>query len=243
MATETSQVISTVADVLTFIAPYSGGSVPSSGSTEFNNRLGWIQTKQEEYARRGFWRRLLRRYPLTIAASSDYTYLPTDFNRPNGLYIFLVDDVDWNEDNNEDDISLTVEFDSDLTVEVGGEDITNTNYAKWRVRYSETISAETDATIWYFRNPPKPTATTDKLLLPGDMIAYGVLSEYYRSINADGSQDDARIEAENRMSSYLAQEVIPPKNELLRFATATTKTDFIYKTKQYFATRSDRTRT
>ena len=218
MATDVSQVILTATDVMNFIAPYSGGSVPSVGSTEYNDRLRWIGVKQEEYARRGFWRRCLRRQSFSILANAETTVLPDSFHKPNGLYIFLVGEVDWMEDDNEDDQLLTVEFDSDID---GG------YFASWMVRYGTPPTENTTATIWYFGNPPKPTAGSDKLVLPGDMIAFGVLSEFYRSINADGSQDDARIEAENRMTSYLSQEVIPPKNEILRMATSNRKKDFL----------------
>lgn len=232
-ATDVSQVILTVDDVLNFIAPYSGGSVPSIGTSEYNNRLRWIQVKQEEYARRGFWRRCLRKGTLTVTADAETTLLPVGFHKPNGLYIFSVDDVDWMEDDNEDEQVLSVEMDNDPA---------SVNFTRWQVRYGTPLDATDTATIWYFANPPKPVAGSDKLLLPGDMIAYGVLSEFYRSINAEGSQDDARVEAENRMNAYLTQEVIPPKNELLHMATANRTTDRLDKARLQYSTRYDRYR-
>lgn len=233
MSTDVSQIIATPNDVMAFIAPYSGGAVPSEGSTEYEDRLRWTQVKQEEYARRGFWRRCLRRESFSITADDETTTLPDSFNKPNGLYIFLVGDVDWMEDDNEDEQILTVEMDNDP----GSDD-----FGSWRVRYKTPVTENTTATIWYFGNPPKPESGTDKLLLHGDMIAYGVLSEFYRSINAEGSQDDARNEAENRLTSYQALEVIPPKNEILRMATSTRKTDFLVKAKQQYAYRTNRYR-
>lgn len=233
MSTDVSQILLTAGDVMSFIAPYSGGSVPSEGSSEYNARLSWIGVKQEEYARRGFWRRCLRRETLSITADAETTTLPVSFHKVNGLYIMLVGDVDWMEDTNEDEQVLTIEMDNDPTSDT---------FTRWQVRYGTPVTETTSSTIWYYGNPPKPTTTADKLLLPGDMIAYGVLSEYYRSINADGSQDDARIEAENRFTSYMAQEVIPPKNEILRMATATRKTDFLVKARSQYAIRPNRYR-
>jgi hypothetical protein len=231
MATDVSQIIATVDDVLLYIAPYSGGAVPSVGSDEYKARLRWIQNKQDEYSRRGFWRRCMRHQEVTLTAADESLLLPLSFQKPNGLYILEVDGDDWMEQNNEYEQVVNVEMINDPT---------DINFTRYQAVFTKPVDATTTAIMWWFASPPKPETGTDLLLLPGDMIAYGALSEYYRSINAEGSQDDARNEAENRMTSYLAQEMIPAKNELLKMSTRKQSTDYLQQGRARFAYRRNR---
>lgn len=196
---------------MNFMSPFAGGSVPNSTDQEYLDWRRWIVNKQEEYARRAFWRRLLKRDVLDIEGES--VVLPDDFNKHNGLYIFAVNGVDWAEENNEAGISLYVEMITDPDDE---------DFGKWQVVFSESVDSA-EATIWYFANPPAPVDPTDKVLLPGDMIGYGALGEYFRTTGAEGSQDKAEEDAENRFTTYISLEMIPPKYELLRFATRGSK--------------------
>jgi hypothetical protein len=229
--------IQTLGDVLDFMAPYCGGSIPSETDSEYADWVRWIQNKQEEYARRAFWRRCLTRETITL--NGETTLLPERFNRPNGLYMLIVDGVDWMDANNEDEQSVFVEMDN--APYTTGTTV-NPNFGKWQMRFLDAPVSKS-ATIWYFSNPPKPVATTDKLLLPGDMIGFAALAEYFRTANQEGSQDKAEQDAENRFQEYLSLEVIPSPNELLKFtdnSKGNTKTDFLVKARDYYRTRTDR---
>lgn len=231
MSTLTNQVVRTLAEVMTFMKPFAGGSVPDSNSDEYLEWRLWIQSRQEEYARRGFWRRLLKSDELTL--SGETAYLPEDFHKHNGLYVLDVDGVDWAEDGNADGMTVFVEMDSDLTT--GSPPVANANFGKWRIRLSESV-ASTTSTIWYFCNPPKPVDATDVLLLPGDLVGYGALIDYYRQANQEGSMDKAEQDAENRFTSYLSLEMIPPKYELLNFAThGSTRVDRLATAKSFYS--------
>jgi len=200
------------------MAPSAGGVIPVADSEEYLQWLLFIQTKYEEASRRGFWRRLLKKSTLTLTADATEVYLPADFQRANGLYILYVDEVDLcDPDRTPDDQGIFAEIDMDIFQADGV--TANAFFGRWRLTFTEAISANQDAPIWYFATPPKPTESTDKVLLPGDMIAFGALSEVFRTTNLEGSQDDARTEYENRLGTYLAMEMIPPRNELLTFAT------------------------
>jgi hypothetical protein len=201
---DTSQVLSTCNDVFNFIAPNAGGSVPSETSKQYANWLRWLAVKQEEFARRGFWRRLLVKDTVTASVGDTTALLPDAFHKANGLYVFQVGDEEWAEEGqNKLNVSMVM----------GG-----TDHGKWQVEFVEALSADIAAPIWYYRNPPVPTAGTDKITLPGDMLAFGLLAEYFRSNGALGSQDDARTEAENRFTSYLNLENIPARYELMTFS-------------------------
>lgn len=204
--TEVQSIVRTLGDVLSFIAPFAGGVVPDVDSAAWNEWVSWAQDKQEEYARRGFWRRCLTYDTISLTADDTVAILPDRFHKPNGLYMFIVDEVDWNETPNSDRQTLFVEMINDITDE---------NFGSWQVRFKDVIVTDVTATIWYFSNPPVPNAVGDILLLPGNMVAYATLAEYYRQANQEGSQDDARGEAENRFQEYLGLEVIPDKSELL----------------------------
>lgn len=208
----------TISDIMTLMAPSAGGAVPDADSEEYAQWLLFIQTKYEEASRRGFWRRLLKKSTLSLTEGDTEAYLPADFQRANGLYILYVDGVDLcDPDREPDDQAIFVEVDTN-PFQVDG--VTpNTNFGKWRVTFTEPVAATQDAPIWYFCVPPKPTADTDKVLLPGDMIAFGALSEVFRTTNLEGSQDDARGEYENRLNTYLAMEMIPGRSEILTFVT------------------------
>lgn len=204
-----NQIVQTLGEVLEFMAPSAGGTVPGSTEEEYTQWVSWIQQKQEEYARRAFWRRTLTR--ATITLDGDTTVLPARFFKPNGLYALEVDGVNYCDP---DAKLVSVEMDNEPFED---DDVTpNANFAKWRMRFEETQD-NVSATIWYFANPPKPTAETDKLILPGDMIGFAALAEHYRTIGQEGSQDKAEADAENRFQEYLALEVLPDPSELISF--------------------------
>lgn len=201
----------TVSDIMTLMAPSAGGAVPDDNSEEKAQWLLFIQTKYEEASRRGFWRRLLKKSTISLTEGDTECLLPVDFQRANGLYIFYVDGVDLcDPDREPDDQGIFAEVETDHT---------SPNFGRWKLTFAEPVAATQTAPIWYFCVPPKPVADSDKLLLPGDMIAFGALSEVFRTTNLEGSQDDARTEYENRLSTYLAMEMIPPRNEILTFVT------------------------
>jgi len=207
----------TISDIMNIMAPSSGGSVPDANSEEYGQWLLFIQMKYEESSRRGFWRRLLKKSTLSLTAGSVEVLLPIDFQRANGLYILFVDGIDLcDPDREADDQGIFAEVISTIG---------DVNFGRWRLTFIKPISKTVAAPIWYFSTPPKPTASTDKLLLPGDMIAFGALSEVFRTTNLEGSQDDARAEFENRLSVYLAMEMIPARNEILKFVTNPRATD------------------
>ena len=215
------------------MAPQAGGSVPDTDSDEYAEWVMWIQNKYEEYARRGFWRRTLTREVITLTAEATTHVLPDRFFKPNGLYMCIVDEVDWNEVGNSDEQTIFVEM-------IGDPD--DEDFGKWQMRFDNAV-VTTDATviIWYFAMPPIPNLSTEKLILPGDMIGFAALSEYFRQANQTGSQDDARDEAENRFAEYMALEVIPDKSELLTSKESQAqRTDRLGIARSYYTTRPRR---
>jgi hypothetical protein len=220
-----SQIISTLGEAMSFMATFAGGQVPSESDDEYAQWIKWIGVKQEEYALRGFWRRLLVSTDITI--DPDGTVLPDNFQKANGIYVLEVDGEDWAEPTTSPKIFVNMEIDS-----------TSANYGKWIIHLLDEEPEDTSATMWYFATPTAPSKTTDLLILPGDMIAYGALSEYFRQTGAEGSQDDARIEAENRLQEYLSLEVIPPRYELITHSTVNTNRLEI--AKDYYRSRTDR---
>jgi hypothetical protein len=233
VSTEIQSAIRTVSEVMSMMAAFAGGSIPSSTDAEYLDWLRWIQQKQEEYARRAFWRRCLTRVTLTL--DGETTLLPDRFHKPNGLYMVVVDGIDWMDPDNEDGQYVFVEMDNAVMTD-DAEPVANTNFGKWQMRFKDAPDSVT-ATVWYFSNPPKPTATTDILLLPGDMVGYAALGEYYRTSGAEGSQDKAESDAEARFQEYLMLEVIPGKNDLMRFERSNTKTDRLAEAKNRYRTR------
>lgn len=209
--TEKQTTVQTLGEVLNFMKPFAGGSVPAEGSTDYNEWVAWIQNKQEEYARRASWRRCLTRETLSISDGDETVVLPDRFHRPNGLYMFIVDNdqgvgVDWNEYGNSAGQTIFIEMINDPN---------DANFGKWQARFGNEVEEDATAIIWYFSQPPVPNASTDKLLLPGDMIGFAALAEYFRKANQEGSQDKAEEDAENRFQEYLSLEVIPDKSDLL----------------------------
>ncbi len=208
---EKTQVIETLGDVLSFMAPSLGGAVPESTSEEYIDWVRSIQVKQEEASRRGFWRRLLTKDTLSLREGDVDAYLPVRFQRANGLYILYVDGVDLADPDREaDSQGIFCEVDNDPESEAFGE---------WMITFSTPIATDQEAPIWYFATPPTPSDSTDKVLLPGDMLAYGAMAEVFRHTNLEGSQDSATIEYENRLSTYLAMEEIPERYRLLNFSS------------------------
>lgn len=211
MSESVSQVIDTLADVLTFIAPSAGGTVPSVDSEEYAQWVLFTQVKYEEASRRGFWRRLLTREDLVLTEGVTEVLLPIRFQRANSLYICYVDGVDLGDPDREPD-------EQDIFAEVVN-DPDDADFGRWKLTFSTAVAETQTAPFWYFATPPKPVDATDKILLPGDMVAFGAMSEIFRTTNLAGSQDDARQEFENRLSTYLAMEAIPERNKILRFVT------------------------
>jgi hypothetical protein len=205
MSVNSNQTLKTLSDVLLFMSSFAGGSVPDATDQEYVDWVRWVGMKQEEYALRAFWRRCLTRVSITL--DGETTLLPDRFHKHNGIYVLEVDGVDWAEHNNSDGQEILVEMDGDPL---------SANFGKWQVRFSEEVD-NVSAVLWYFANPPRPTLSADIVLLPGDMIGYAALGEYFRTTGAEGSQDKAESDAENRFQEYLSLEMIPPKYELLSF--------------------------
>ena len=107
---EAQSVIRTLGDVLGFMAPFAGGSVPDAESTEYAEWVLWVQTKQEEYAKRGFWRRCLTLDTIALTEDDETAVLPDRFHKPNGLFMFIVGDVDWNDVPNSDKQTIFIEM-------------------------------------------------------------------------------------------------------------------------------------
>lgn len=220
---------------MSFMAPNAGGAVPDVNSEEYTQWRMAIQVKYEEAARRGFWRRLLKKDILPLREGDEFVVLPSDFQRANALYIFYVGGEDLADP---DRISTDSNPQSVFAQQITDPD--DEDFGNWQLNFHKPIEADEDAVIWYWALPPKPVDPSDKLLLPGDMIAFGALSEIFRSTNLEGSQDDARNEYENRMSGYLALEMIPPRNELITFSTNPKRIDRTSQARARWATRPRR---
>lgn len=232
MSSNVTNMFETVADVMNLMAPFAGGTVPTSTSTDYANWLRWIQEKYEESSRRGFWRRLLTKDTVSITANATTALLPVRFQRANSMYSFIVGEVDLADPDREaDDQQIFTFLENDPT---------SVNFGRWRIDFKTAIATATTATIWYFATPPKPTSDTDKLLLPADMIAFGALIEHFRKASLPGSQDDSRIEYENRLNAYLAMEMIPGKHEILKFSTNPRTLDRLGVAKTRFSIREER---
>jgi hypothetical protein len=235
--TEAQSTIQTLDQVLSMMSPFAGGSRPGSDTQEYADWVRWIGQKQEEYARRGFWRRCLTREAITLTPGFT-TVLPARFHKPNGLFMLIVDEVDWNEPDNEAEQYIFIEMDNAVTT--GTPAVANPNFGKWQMRFENEILVSTSAVIWYFSNPPTPVALTDKLLLPGDMVAYAALQEYYRTTGSEGSEDKAEQLAENRFAEYNALEVLPDKKDLLVHTQGGNRVDRLQKAKDFYRNRPGR---
>jgi hypothetical protein len=139
---------------------------------------------------------------VTITKDEDTISLPDNFHKVNGLYLLEVNGEDWAQPNNKAGQRLYVYLDHAT--------------ATWKCRFLGFTPTETvdDATLWYFYNPPLPVNETDPIYLDGEMIGFYALKEYFRKARQPGSQDDARIEYENRLQELLALEVLPSRQEL-----------------------------
>lgn len=202
MSTKARGVITTLAEVMSFMAPYAGSSIPAATDIEYANWRRWIQLGQQDAANRGFWRRLLIPTTVTITKGEDTISLPENFHKVNGLYLLEVNGVDWAQANNEAGQRLYVYLDPQT--------------ATWKCKFLGFTPTETvdDATLWYFYNPPLPMEEEDPIYLDGEMIGFYALKEYFRKARQPGSQDDARIEYENRLQELLSLEVLPSRQEL-----------------------------
>lgn len=237
MSTEVIQVLGTLGEVMSFMAPNHGGTVPNEDSEEYTQWRTAIQLKQEEASRRGFWRRLLTKDTLFLREGDETVTLPIRFQRANALYIFAYTDsdgnqVDWADPDREPDGQ------SIITQMIN--DPEDSEYGYWQVIFNTPIETDMEITLWYFASPPKPVESTDQVLLPGDMIAFGAMSEVFRISNLSGSQDDARNEYENRLSNYLTLEMIPARNEILKFVTNPRRIDRTRLARAQYAVRPNR---
>lgn len=206
MSENARSVLTTVEDVMNFMAPYAGGSVPAEGDTDYQDWLRWIQLGQQDAANRGFWRRLLTKTDLVIGADDETTDLPDNFYKINGIYALFVGDEDWSRSNNESGVKIFVEM--------------NPTTAVWRIRWlPEAPTSDATGKLWYFFNPPKVEEADDVLFLDGEMVGFYALKEYFRKLKQLGSMDDARIEYENRLKEHLSFEMLPSQQELLSFAS------------------------
>lgn len=211
------QVLSTVNEIMSFIAPNAGGSVPEVDSEEYAQWLLAIQVKYEEASKRGWWRRLLQKDDtLSVSAGDEFVVLPEQFQRANALYIFALGGAEGEDLADPDRIINTDSQTIFLQQILDPED---EDYGLWQANFKFPIEEDQDIILWYFATPPVPTSGEDRVVLPGDMVAFGAMSEIFRSTNLEGSQDDARIEYENRITNYLSIEMIPPRNELIVFST------------------------
>lgn len=195
--------ITTLGDCLLALSPYIGGSVPANTTSDYANLVRWIIAAQEDAAKRAQWSRLLTKADITLTAGDEEVALPLDFHKRTGIYIFSVGGVDWSEYDNTDKQTLTC--------------LQDQTTGAWKVRFGTAITADATATLWYFFNPPIPVEETDPIFLDGDMIVFGALKEHFRKARQPGSQDDARIEYENRLREQLMLDNMPSKQELLGF--------------------------
>lgn len=219
-----NQVISTLGDALESMSRFAGGSVPPTNDVAYASWVSWIAEGQEDASQRGFWNRLLIPTNITITKDVDYVTLPSNFQKKNGLYLLIVDGVDWAQHNNPDGQKLFVNLNPDT--------------AQWQVNFiGFTPTVTTTAKLWYFYQPPTPTEETDALYLDGKMIVFYALTEYFRQSGELGSLDDARSEYNNRFSELLGLEVIPSPQELLSWQSYETHLNVPSKETRFYSGR------
>lgn len=202
MSEQKSEVLETLGDILNAMAAFAGGSIPADNTTQYDQWIRWVQLAQWDAVRRGFWARLLTSTTVNITAGDDEIELPDDFCKRNGIYVLNVGEEDWASNGNS----------SKQRIMVTKDPVT----AKWICKcIGYTPTETTTGTLWYFFNPPVPTETGDLIYLDGEMIMFGALKEYFRQSRQAGSQDDARIEYENRLMENLNLENLPTPQELM----------------------------
>lgn len=206
MSTIKSDVIENLGDVLAAMAVFAGGSIPASTTPGYAQWVRWIQLSHYDIAKRGFWSRCLVKASLSIVANQDYATLPADFFKKNGIYVLNVGGEDWNSPSNASAQRLMV--------------VKNPTTGAWIVKFiGYTPDTSVTADLWYFYNPPVPVELTDKLWFDGEMVMFGALKEYFRQSRQPGSQDDARIEYENRFSESLNLEMLPSPQDLISWTS------------------------
>lgn len=214
MSSSQRQVLLTLEDVMNWMAPYAGGSVPdeTDDPENYNFWVRAIQLGQQDVANRYFLRRFLIPETITITKDEDEIDLPDGFNKINGIYLLDVGGINWAGPNNEDGQRLWVYMDP--------------TDATWKCKFIGFTPTETvtDAVLWYFYNPPVPTGLDDPLYVDGEMLGYYALKEYHRKQGEFGSMDDARIEYENRVENFTDLEVLPSPQELISW-----KNVYLYK--------------
>jgi len=228
MAINTRSALTTVENVMEFIASYAGGIVPPTNDDEHTQWILWIALGQQDAANRGFWRRLLTSVDLEIKENEATADLPDNFHKINGIYSLTVDEINWAQPNNTAGVKLFVEIDPDT--------------AAWRVRFYPTPTSDYTGLLWYYFNPPKPVSKNDILYLDGEMIGFYALTEYFRKLKQMGSQDDARIEYQNRFNELLNLEMIPSPQELVSFVSYDAFRNVGRKDTQYYPGRRGRSR-
>lgn len=206
-----ADIINTLGDAMIAMSAYAGGSVPASTDSAYANWKRWLALGQLDAAKRGFWARTLTPVEVAITANDNEVNLPDDFFKRNGIYVFNVNGVDWNSNNNSDRQKLMVRR------ELQG---TTTKTAKWVCRFTGfTPTENATATLWYFAAPPTPVDEADPFILDGEMIMFAGLKEYFRQARQPGSQDDARTEYENRFLENLNLEMLPTPQELMSWGS------------------------
>lgn len=201
MSSIQSEIITNLGEVLAAMAVFAGGSIPADTTVQYGQWVRWVQLAQYDACRRGFWSRCLISADLPIVAGEQTAKLPDNFFKRNGIYVLNVSNVDWASPANPLGQTLMVYKDS----------VT----AKWMVRFGTIPTESATGELWYFYNPPIPVDLTDAIWLDGEMIMYGALKEYFRQSRQAGSQDDARLEYENRFNENLNLEMLPTSQELM----------------------------
>lgn len=197
-----SEVFENLGDVLRGMAAFAGGSVPATTTVAYTQWVTWIQLAHYDIAKRGFWGRCLTNVTINITANLDYVTLPADFFKRNGIYVLNIGGEDWSSNANATRQKLMVTKDS----------ITGAWTLKF-IGYTPTVT--TTGTLWYFFNPPIPVDQEDIIFFDGEMVMFGALKEYFRQTRQPGSQDDARLEYENRFNEALNLEMLPTPQELM----------------------------
>lgn len=228
MSVKKPQVLQTLGDIMAAMAPYAGGAIPAETDEQYDNWIRWIQLGQQDMANRGFWRRLLVPEVITITKDVDNITLPLSLAKINAIYVLNVQGEDWAQPNGDAGQKLYVYMDPDT--------------AEWKCKFLGFTPTETvaDAQLWYYYNPPVPTALEDKVWLDGETIMFYALKEYFRKARQPGSLDDARIEYENRREELLNLEVIPSQQEIMSWSSYSKLLNQSPSERQFYSGRGNR---